>query len=89
MIDQQRTQGDVFAEIVNGAAARIADGVPLDPAVESKLWYELGRLAARDRTVPAWAQVAAMMLGDKWAAEAKLPTIIERLDQALDAQRSR
>lgn len=70
MTTTTRTQSDVFAEITNALAASITDGAAQDPAALAALWYEMGRLAARDRTVPGWAQVAAMTLGDRYAAEA-------------------
>ncbi len=70
MIDTQRTQSDVFAEITNWFAAAVTTGVDGDRSALAKLWHEMGRLAAQDRSVPGWAQVAAMTLGDRYAADA-------------------
>jgi hypothetical protein len=50
MIDQQRTQGDVFAEITNWFAAAVTTGEDGDRAVLANLWHEMGRLAAADRS---------------------------------------
>lgn len=72
MIDQQRTQGDVFAEITNWFATAVTTGQDGDRAALAALWHEMGRLAARDRNVPGWAQVAAMTLGDQYAADARV-----------------
>lgn len=74
MTTSPRTPSDVLADITNSLAASITDGAEQDPAALARLWYEMGRLAARDRSAPAWTgivAVAAMELGDRYAADAR------------------
>lgn len=60
-----RSQIDIWADL--GATYT---GSP-DPERLSALWYEMGRTTADDRSVPGWAQMAAMTLGDRYAADAR------------------
>lgn len=65
MSTQTRSQIDIWADI--GATYA---GSP-NPERLAALWYEMGRATASDRTVPGWAQMAAMTLGDRYAADAR------------------
>lgn len=67
-----RTADEIEAELTNTLTTAVLAGDIPDAAVMSTLWYELGRAAAVDRSVPGWAQMAAMMLGDRYAADARL-----------------
>lgn len=65
-----RTTDEIWAELTHTLTTAVLAGDLPDAERMSALWSELG--AAADGSVPAWAQVAAMMLADRYASDARL-----------------